>query len=213
MGAHTLLRVKFPLNLDALCFVLMPSVLFSFVSWFNQVYLIWCCLVIVALCMSCPQRACLHEDAVRADIRAFVHLYSTEHSLTGRSIARVFHGIGSPNFPVDVWGRVRRFWRCHLKVDFNVLRRFATQELVNMRWCGSPLVTSVVAMVTAVKTSCWIIWLNVFKWCGVFVARSSASTIDVVAISVPLTEPVELHMWLYFVHDDNMNYNNADQWD
>ncbi|ELU14701.1 hypothetical protein CAPTEDRAFT_176954 [Capitella teleta] len=76
---------------------------------------------------------CDNEAGVRADIRAFVHLYSSEHNLTGRSIARIFHGIPSPNFPADVWGRVRKFWRSHLGVDFNILRRLATQELVYMK--------------------------------------------------------------------------------
>jgi ATP-dependent DNA helicase Q4 len=76
---------------------------------------------------------CENEASVRGDIRSFIHLYSAEHNLTGRSIARVFHGIGSPNFPADVWGKVRKFWRSHLSVDFNVLRRLATQELVFMK--------------------------------------------------------------------------------
>ena len=76
---------------------------------------------------------CDNEDQVRADIRQFIGLYGSEHTLSGRVIARVLHGIPSPCFPAEVWGRARRFWRAQLHVDFNVVRRLATQEMVNMR--------------------------------------------------------------------------------
>ncbi|GFN75198.1 werner syndrome, recq helicase-like [Plakobranchus ocellatus] len=67
------------------------------------------------------------------DIRQFISLYGQDHILTGRSIARVFHGIGSPNFPAETWGRVRRFWRAHLHVAFPVIIREATKIVVAMR--------------------------------------------------------------------------------
>jgi ATP-dependent DNA helicase Q4 len=51
-------------------------------------------------------------------------------------VARIFHGIPSPNFPAQVWGRVRRFWRVHLEVDFNVLVRLASEEVLKMRTGG-----------------------------------------------------------------------------
>ncbi|XP_045192519.2 ATP-dependent DNA helicase Q4-like isoform X3 [Mercenaria mercenaria] len=67
------------------------------------------------------------------DIRAFYNLYGQEHSLNGRAIARIFHGIASPCFPATTWGRVRRFWRSHLDVDFNTLMKIATKELISFR--------------------------------------------------------------------------------
>ena len=48
-------------------------------------------------------------------------------------MARIFHGIQSPNFPAKQWGRVFRFWRKHLDVDFNFLVKIATEEIVSMR--------------------------------------------------------------------------------
>ncbi|XP_048253388.1 ATP-dependent DNA helicase Q4-like [Haliotis rufescens] len=72
-------------------------------------------------------------DQVIVDARQFITLYGQEHNLTGRSIARVFHGIGSPCFPIATWCRVRRFWRSHLHVNFNVCLKAATRELVRMR--------------------------------------------------------------------------------
>ena len=37
----------------------------------------------------------------------------SENSWSGRAVARIFHGIQSPNFPAKQWGRVFRFWRKH----------------------------------------------------------------------------------------------------
>ena len=73
-------------------------------------------------------------DQVVSDIRQFHSLYGQEHSLSGRAIARIFHGIASPCFPATTWGRVRRFWRSHLNVDFNELMKIATKELIGLRW-------------------------------------------------------------------------------
>ena len=72
-------------------------------------------------------------DQVRADVRQFINMYGHEHTLSGRTIARIFHGIASPNFPAEVWGRVRRFWRSNLSTDFNVVRTLATKELLAVR--------------------------------------------------------------------------------
>jgi len=75
---------------------------------------------------------CQDESQVRADIRNFVYQHS-DQPWTGRAVARVFHGIASPNFPAKVWGRVFRFWRSHLDVDFNFLVKIATQEVLKIR--------------------------------------------------------------------------------
>ena len=36
-------------------------------------------------------------------------------------------------FSVQTWGRVRRFWRAHLDVDFNALCKLANREVVGIR--------------------------------------------------------------------------------
>ena len=76
--------------------------------------------------------AAVNWDYVSRDVRSFLNLHS-DCELSGRAIARVFHGIDSPCFPASVWGRDRRFWRRHLDVDFNELRKFAIKELVKYR--------------------------------------------------------------------------------
>lgn len=71
-------------------------------------------------------------DAVARDMRSFITSHG-DLELSGRAIARVFHGIDSPCFPASVWGRERRYWRRYLDVDFNLLRKCATKELVKFR--------------------------------------------------------------------------------
>ncbi len=73
-----------------------------------------------------------HKAALCNDIHSLVSIHS-EHSFSGRAIARIFHGIASPLFEAVVWGGQRRFWRKHLDVDFNTLCQITTQELVNFR--------------------------------------------------------------------------------
>ncbi|XP_032227814.1 ATP-dependent DNA helicase Q4 [Nematostella vectensis] len=71
-------------------------------------------------------------DCVSRDIRTLLGIHH-DHSFTGRAVARIFHGIDSPCYPAAVWGRDRRFWRKHLNVDFNRLRKFALRELLKFR--------------------------------------------------------------------------------
>ena len=71
-------------------------------------------------------------DVISRDMRALQGVHH-DHSFTGRAIARIFHGIDSPCYPAEIWGRDRRFWRKHLDVEFNSLRKFATQELIRLR--------------------------------------------------------------------------------
>ena len=71
------------------------------------------------------------EDIARS-VRALVTTNS-EHRFTGRSVARVFQGIGSPCFPAVAWGGQRQFWRRYLDVDFEELCRIATAKLVQLR--------------------------------------------------------------------------------
>ena len=69
---------------------------------------------------------------MHGDVRQFVGLHD-ERSWTGRAVARIFHGIASPCFPAEVWGRDRRFWRRHLDFDFNKIVKIATKEILRMR--------------------------------------------------------------------------------
>ncbi|TRY87371.1 hypothetical protein DNTS_003944 [Danionella cerebrum] len=72
------------------------------------------------------------EAQICADIRGFLCSRSDE-KFSGRAVARVFHGIGSPCFPAQTYGRDRRFWRKYLQFDFNEIIRLATQEIISMR--------------------------------------------------------------------------------
>ncbi|XP_065484264.1 ATP-dependent DNA helicase Q4 [Caloenas nicobarica] len=72
------------------------------------------------------------ENQIRADIRRFLTIRHDE-TFSGRAVARIFHGIGSPCFPAEVYGRDRRFWRKHLAFDFHRLTRLATEEILASR--------------------------------------------------------------------------------
>ncbi|XP_064481352.1 ATP-dependent DNA helicase Q4-like [Ornithodoros turicata] len=79
----------------------------------------------------CYEGAVLREGEIgslQQEIRALVNIHR-DHKFNGRAVARIFHGIGSPRFPAEVWGRVRRFWRSHLHLDFNEILKVANQEL------------------------------------------------------------------------------------
>ncbi|XP_055981400.1 ATP-dependent DNA helicase Q4 [Sorex fumeus] len=69
------------------------------------------------------------EDQVCRDIR---HLLSSwpEQQFSGRAVARILHGIGSPCYPAEVYGRDRRFWRKYLHLNFHVLMQLATKEVL-----------------------------------------------------------------------------------
>ncbi|KAF6201598.1 hypothetical protein GE061_003990 [Apolygus lucorum] len=73
-----------------------------------------------------------NESSVTDDIRQLIVSSRGDHVLTGRTIARILHGIGSPNFPPLTWARTR-FWRLHMNQDFNALCRLATQQLLLFR--------------------------------------------------------------------------------
>uniref|UniRef100_A0A8C3J9C8 DNA 3'-5' helicase n=1 Tax=Calidris pygmaea TaxID=425635 RepID=A0A8C3J9C8_9CHAR len=90
-----------------------------------------------------PERGCEEEEEqeedlsewesqIRADVRHFLAIRQDE-KFSGRAVARIFHGIGSPCFPAQVYGRDRRFWRKYLHFDFHRLARLATQEILASR--------------------------------------------------------------------------------
>ncbi|XP_076157916.1 ATP-dependent DNA helicase Q4 [Alosa pseudoharengus] len=72
------------------------------------------------------------EGQIRADIRGFLANRSDE-KFSGRAVARIFHGIGSPCYPAQIYGRDRRYWRKYIQFDFNEIIRFATQEIIRTK--------------------------------------------------------------------------------
>ncbi|CAI8032574.1 ATP-dependent DNA helicase Q4 [Geodia barretti] len=66
------------------------------------------------------------EAEISRDVYSLMSIHS-ERNFSGRTIARIFHGIASPCFPAQVWAKQQRFWRRHLSVDFNTLCRIATK--------------------------------------------------------------------------------------
>ncbi|XP_031722181.1 ATP-dependent DNA helicase Q4 [Anarrhichthys ocellatus] len=72
------------------------------------------------------------ENQIRADIRNFLSNRSDE-KFSGRAVARILHGIGSPCYPAQIYGRDRRYWRKYIQFDFNQLIRLATQEIIRFK--------------------------------------------------------------------------------
>uniref|UniRef100_A0A9J8BLN0 ATP-dependent DNA helicase Q4 n=1 Tax=Cyprinus carpio carpio TaxID=630221 RepID=A0A9J8BLN0_CYPCA len=72
------------------------------------------------------------EAQICADIRGFLSSRSDE-KFSGRAVARIFHGIGSPCYPAQTYGRDRRYWRKYIQFDFNEIIRLATQEIIRTR--------------------------------------------------------------------------------
>jgi len=82
-----------------------------------------------------PKVKRLNEDEerkIKSQVRVFVQTHA-DHNWHGRAVARIFHGIASPNFPAKQWGRVFRYWRSYLDVDFNLLRVLAREAILEMR--------------------------------------------------------------------------------
>lgn len=74
----------------------------------------------------------INEDQIANDVRALICLYR-DNVFSGRTVARIFHGIQSPNYPAVIWGRCK-FWRLHIDVNFHVLTQIATAEILKMRY-------------------------------------------------------------------------------
>lgn len=72
-----------------------------------------------------------NEAQVACDIRNLIISYR-DNNFTGRAIARIFHGIQSPNYPAYIWNKCR-FWRTHISFDFNALCQIATREILALR--------------------------------------------------------------------------------
>ncbi|XP_053971160.1 ATP-dependent DNA helicase Q4 [Hylaeus volcanicus] len=72
-----------------------------------------------------------NEAQVVTDVRNLIVSYR-ESNFNGRAIARIFHGIQSPNYPAYIWNKCR-FWRAHLSSNFNALCQIATREILALR--------------------------------------------------------------------------------
>nr|XP_056710119.1 ATP-dependent DNA helicase Q4 [Euleptes europaea] len=72
------------------------------------------------------------EEQIRADILHFLSIRQ-EEKFSGRAVARIFHGIGSPRYPAQIYGRDRRFWRRYVHFDFNKVMRLATEEIIGWK--------------------------------------------------------------------------------
>lgn len=72
-----------------------------------------------------------HDDLIIHNVRDMINMYP-ENNFTGRSLARIFHGIQSPNYPALMWSRCK-YWRAHFKIDFNHIVSLANAVIVQMR--------------------------------------------------------------------------------
>ncbi|XP_030386390.1 ATP-dependent DNA helicase Q4 [Scaptodrosophila lebanonensis] len=71
------------------------------------------------------------DEHIIADVHALINMYP-DNNFSGRTIARIFHGIPSPNYPAVMWGRCK-YWRAHTKIDFNRVVQLANLEIVKRR--------------------------------------------------------------------------------
>jgi ATP-dependent DNA helicase Q4 len=72
-------------------------------------------------------------EQARRDIRDLLSIHGDQNLSSARIIARILQGIGSPRYPAEVWGKVRRFWRSNVNVNFNDLMKIANEELVRLK--------------------------------------------------------------------------------
>lgn len=70
-------------------------------------------------------------DEISGDIYTLLSRYP-ENNFTGRAIARIFHGIASPNYPPVIWGRCK-FWRAHQGADFKSIIQCANSIIIRLR--------------------------------------------------------------------------------
>ncbi|VEL37961.1 unnamed protein product [Protopolystoma xenopodis] len=72
-------------------------------------------------------------EIIRVRVREFLHMHAGSieaGQLTGRTMANIFHGIGTPIFPAQAWSKSHRFWRSQLGMDWPTIRRIATEEIL-----------------------------------------------------------------------------------
>ncbi|XP_070166278.1 ATP-dependent DNA helicase Q4 [Polyergus mexicanus] len=72
-----------------------------------------------------------NEEHIAADVRNLIIRYR-DTKFTGRAVARIFHGIQSPNYPALIWSKCS-FWRVHIAANFNIICKIATREILALR--------------------------------------------------------------------------------
>ncbi|CAB1320464.1 unnamed protein product [Coregonus sp. 'balchen'] len=72
------------------------------------------------------------DEEVLMKCKSFLGNRSDE-KFSGRAIARIFYGIGSPCYPAQTFGRDQRYWRKYIQFDFNEIIRFAIQEIIRFK--------------------------------------------------------------------------------
>ncbi|KAM4700283.1 ATP-dependent DNA helicase Q4 isoform 2-T2 [Discoglossus pictus] len=72
------------------------------------------------------------RDQVLSDVRHFLSIHQDER-FSGRAIARIFHGIGNPCYPAQIYGRDRRFWRKYIHLDFNEVMCISKEEIIRLK--------------------------------------------------------------------------------
>ncbi|XP_076286804.1 recQ4 helicase [Lasioglossum baleicum] len=85
----------------------------------------------VLLDIDLKQMKLQNEAEVVGDIRNLIVSYR-DNNFNGRAVARIFHGIQSPNYPAYVWNKCR-FWRSHLDSNFSALCQLAAREILALR--------------------------------------------------------------------------------
>ncbi|XP_077280539.1 recQ4 helicase [Temnothorax americanus] len=77
------------------------------------------------------QNKLMNEQQIANDVRSLITHYR-DTKFTGRAVARIFHGIQSPNYSALIWHRCR-FWRLHVATDFNAICKIAAREILALR--------------------------------------------------------------------------------
>ncbi|PSN39460.1 hypothetical protein C0J52_17707 [Blattella germanica] len=72
-----------------------------------------------------------NEEQISSDVRSLVCMYR-DTNFTSRAVARIFHGIASPCYPAQIWGRCR-FWRAHLNSNFKLISKVAAREILRLK--------------------------------------------------------------------------------
>lgn len=78
-----------------------------------------------------PQTDHTTDEIIISDVYTMISRYP-ENNFTGRSLARIFHGVQSPVFPAVIWSRCKH-WRAHLKTDFNHIVKLANAVILKLR--------------------------------------------------------------------------------
>lgn len=71
------------------------------------------------------------DDVIKGDVRTMMSRYP-DNQFTGRTLARIFHGVASPVYPAQIWSRCQ-FWRQHTRIDFNRIVSLANALIVKAR--------------------------------------------------------------------------------